>query len=286
MRVGNNPKRTQYADSQFSAFFLCAVTHLPSRDGYHAQRFEVVTECLKSMRDGAVLPHTFAVWDNGSDEGFRSWLTHEFRPDFLILSGNVGLTAAKTSLFRLAPPGSVIAYADDDMLFRPGWLEPQIALLSGFPNVACVSCYPVRTQQRWGNSNTLAWAKKNAKLEVGRFMLDSDERDFARSVGREPTWHADYTAHDLDYRITYRGISAYATAHHCQMVARAEVLARIVRYDAAAMAPERLFDDKLDELGLRLCTIERYARHVGNVLDDEIKAQMQSNRLESEQCPA
>jgi len=131
-----------------------------------------------------------------------------------------------------------------------------------------VSAYPVRTQFRWGNTFTLEWARVNAKLEIGRFIPAEWDRDFCVSIGRDYEWHKGYTREDMDYLITYRGMRAYATAHHCQFVAYAGRIDYIVQWDGEAISDEKLFDRAVDkEKMLRLTTIERLCRHMGNVTE-------------------
>lgn len=90
---------------------------------------------------------------------------------------------------QMLPPETILGYSDDDMLFSNNWLAPQIELLKGFPNVACVSGYPVRTSFRWGNDNTKAWARAEARLTAGRFIPNEWERDFCVSIGRDYAEH-------------------------------------------------------------------------------------------------
>jgi len=269
MRVGNNPNRGLKA-AEFSKTVLTCVTHLPNEDGYHAQRLEVVQTCLASMRAG--YEHlSMIIWDNGSCAGLRDWLQYEFKPTQLMLSENIGKNAARTCMARMLPLDRVMAYSDDDIYFYPGWLDPQLELLTHFPNVAAVTGYPVRTAFRWGNENTLAWARANALVEAGHFIPRAWEDDFAVSVERDPDWHANYTVKDLDYRVTYQGKQAYATAHHCQFISPVSVIGRIMNYWPEAMADEKNTDIVLDKIGLRLATTERYARHMGNVIDDALR---------------
>ena len=273
MRIGQNPNRQKGATS-FQNVILSVVTHLPNEEGYHAQRFEVVKACLETMRRNAKVKATVVIWDNGSCDRLRDWLRMEYRPDVLIESVNVGKTAARTALFRISHPSSIVAYSDDDMLFYPNWLVPQMELLQTFPNVASVTGYPVRTAFRWGNDNTLAWARQNAKLDTGRFIPREWENDFARSIGRDEKWHAEYTENDIDSRVTLNGKTAYCTSHHCQFIGRAETVERVLQYDGKAMGEERPFDIALDTIGLRLATTERLTRHMGNVLDDELRQEV------------
>lgn len=273
MRQGHNPNSDKGAN-QFMPIILTVVTHLPNTIGFHAQRMEVVQTCLTSMRDNAGRETTVMVWDNGSCEELRDWLQFEYKPDMLMLAQNVGKTAARTSLLKMCPSGSVVGYSDDDILFYPDWLRPQLDLLSIFPGVACVTGYPVRTAFRWGVKNTLAWARRDAKLERGEFIPREWEDDFCVSIGRDPEWHKENTKDDIDYRIEYQGVKAYATSHHCQFIGHQEILVKAMRYDGLAMGDEKPLDIMLDNLGLRLATTERLTRHIGNMIDDNLREEI------------
>lgn len=275
MRVGQNPNRAAKADC-LKPVVLAVVTHLPHFQGYHEKRLEVLQTCLTSMTRNANLPHSVAIWDNNSHPLVREWIREEIKPSIFVESTNLGKTGGRTALMRILPPKTIVAYSDDDMYFYPDWLRPQIEVLEHFPNVACVTGYPVRTQFRWGNEQTVEWAKQYAILECGRFIPDKWEDDFAVSVGRDPVWHREYTRNDVDFLVTYQGKRAYATSHHCQFIARQEIVSRIVSWDGAAMGDERVFDTTLDMLGLRLATIQRYTRHIGNVLHDELRREIES----------
>jgi glycosyltransferase involved in cell wall biosynthesis len=270
VRVGTNPNRTKGAD-QYTDIVLSCVTHLPNFAGYHAQRLEVVKTCLETMRNNSGGNYTVIVWDNGSHEDFQRWVRDEYKPDVFVQSTNIGKTLARHTIASMLPRNKVMAYCDDDMLFYPDWLVPQLILLQTFPNVAAVTGYPVRTQFRWGVNNTKEWGAKHGKMQAGKFISDIWERDFAVSIGRDPEWHKTYTEPDLDYLIEYNGRKAYATAHHCQFVGYAGTIAKAHKFDEAAMGEERTFDTNLDALGLRLATTERLVRHMGNVIDDELR---------------
>lgn len=275
-RIGMNPNRPMQA-SRLEDVVLCVLTHLPNFEGYHARRFEVVQACIRSMTEHADMPFSLAIWDNGSCREFREWLRDEVKPDILTESVNLGKATGRTALTRILPPGKIVGFCDDDMYFYPNWLSPQVELLRNFPNVSAVTGYAVRTSFRWGNDNTKEWARSTngAKLETGRFLPDEWERDFAVSIGRDPDQHLRDTANDTDARITYGGRQAYATAHHCQFIGKSEVLSRVVQFDGYAMSDERPFDITLDTIGLRLATTQRLCRHIGNVIHDELRKEIQ-----------
>jgi len=266
-----NPNRQAKADG-FAPYVASAVVHLPNFEGYHKERFEVVKTSLLTMRENAGLDCDILIWDNGSCQEFRDWLLDEYKPDGAVLGPNVGLTSARAGLLRIVPPTTIIGLADDDMYYYPNWFKASVDLMKQFPNVGQVSGWPVRTQMRWGNRTTLEWARRYAVLEMGKFIPEQWDRDFCTSIGREWDFHVHYTKKDMDKRITYQGHQAYAVAHHCQFVCKAENLVEILRQNKEAMSDDKLLDNAVDGAGyLRLTTIDRYVRHIGNVLDDELK---------------
>jgi len=102
-------------------------------------------------------------------------------------------------------------------------------------------------------------------------LPDEWERDFAVSVGRVEQDHITNTKNDMDVMITYKGMQAFATSHHCQQIGYAGTLARALQFDGMAMGEERSFDERLDKLGLRLATTDRFVRHIGNVIDSNLE---------------
>lgn len=276
MRVGNNPLKNAESHA-LTQLVLSVITHLPNQEGYHAGRLEVIQTCLRSMIQNAGGQYSLIVWDNGSCSELLDWIADEISPDILVRSKNIGKPSARSALFRMVHPDSIMAYSDDDMYFAPNWLEPQLDLFENFPNVAAVSGYPLRVMFRWGIDKTIEWAKKNASLEVGRFLPDQYEDDYALSVGRDPEWHKGYTEKDQDYRVTYQGRQAYCTSHHCQFIGLAGTISRLLQYDGMALGNEQPFDIALDQIGLRLATTERLARHMGNVIDDRLREEILQN---------
>lgn len=271
MRVGTNPNRAAQADETLKPIVLHVVTHLPNQEGYHKDRLNVIKTCLMTMTKGAKLPYSLIVSFSGEVIELRDWIKTELNPYMIIDTPNIGKGMARKLVAQMLPPETVLCYSDDDMLFYDDWLVPQMELLQNFPNVACVTGYPVRTSFRWGNTNTKKWAERKATLEKGRFLPLEWEQDFAVSIGRNVNDHITNTKTELDLRIDYRGKQAYATSHHCQQIGFAGVLNRALNYESAAMNEERSFDERLDKLGLRLATTKRLVRHIGNVMDESIQ---------------
>lgn len=282
MRIGHNPLRFKEAPYHHKDIVFVVVTHVPCEEqpGYHAERQEIVKLCLQSMRENAHRDHTFMVWDNDSKSEFRDWLQHIFEPDILVMSKNIGKNNARAAAIQSVPLGSIVCYSDDDILYYDNWLSPQLEILNHFPNVAAVSGYPLRVMFRWGCENTIRWASENKLLKQGRFIPNEWEKDYCSSIQKDYQKHIEDTLKEIDYKITYEGKEAYATAHHCQFVGYAVKLIQAMQFDNAAMGDEKPLDIMLDKIGLRLCTTQRLARHMGNILDDNLKQDILNNALE------
>ena len=274
MRTQHNPLREQAAPYEIKETVLLVVTHLPCEQepGYHKDRMEVVQTCLTTMRERAGREHTFFVWDNGSNETFRDWLRHIFEPDILVESHNIGKNQARAAAIGALPLDTIVAYSDDDIYFEENWLAPQLDLLVTFPHVAAVSGMPIRTMMRWGNENTLKWAREHAKVKQGRFIPQEWEFDYADSIGRSHEDQIQITLKDTDYKIQYEGREAYAAAHHAQFIGYVVKVLPAMRASLyGAMPDEKPTDIMMDRTGLRLCTVKRLCRHIGNVLDESFK---------------
>jgi hypothetical protein len=176
-------------------------------------------------------------------------------------------------MLKMLSPHSIVCYSDDDIYYYDDWFFPQLGLLRLFPGVSAVSGYPIRTQFRHGIDKTLEWARENAKLEQGRFIPEKWEKEHAASVGWSWKKYKNLTKDDLDYRISYLGQQVYAQSHHCQFVGFVRNVSRVAgeAVDGLLTPDEWPFDVALDEVGLRLCTVERLCRHMGNVLDEDLR---------------
>lgn len=271
MRYGSNPSKTDKLPKPPSVV-LAVITHMPNPMGYYSQKFEVVKTCLRTMTQRANVPHWLMVWDNGSTPQFIDWLDKEVQPEILVHSPNIGKTSAQTNIFRMFPPTTIVCYSDDDMFFYPDWLKPQIDILTKFPNVSVVTGYPCRYMFK-NNSNTLKWATDNAKIETGKFLPDKWEQEYAISIGADPVkWMTGTGNGDLktDVKIHYKDMEVLACSHHCQFIGQAGKVGTFAEWDNNALTSADSFDKTMNNIGLRLSTVNRFVRHIGNVLDKDM----------------
>jgi hypothetical protein len=281
MRVGQNPLKGLKAPAP-APVILCAITHLPAFTGYHEERLEIVQLCLETMRsrvDPGIRFET-AIFDNGSHKIFREWIRDEYRPDYLFTGPNRGKAFLRTMIQRAFPLDTIIGVTDDDMYFEPNWLGPQLEILDIYPNVGSVTGYPIWGHFKMGNNkSTMQWAQANdVDIERGELMPQDWHFDHAHSVGSSLTKYLESMDGVEQVRLTYRGVSAYATSHHCQYVARAGQLENIVQWNEEAVPNEHFYDREVDRAGmLRLATTARLCWHMGNHLSEADRARIKKD---------
>lgn len=281
MRQGMNPLREEQITKALPpAVPVVAVTvHLPNEEGYHAGRFEIVTSSLRLARQNAGMVHHFVVWDNGSCDKMREWLFYEFKPDKLMLTDNVGVLNTMRRIMGMYHD-SVVAYSNDDILYYPDWLPEQVHILQSFPNVGTVSGCVTRFYTGKADSATVQWAGDRMK-GIANTPREWD-RQHNESIGG-----SGYLAAPLGIPLVeYEGTRALVGGNHCQIVCYAQRLYPFLKRTERYMEPLfQSLDVEINKAGLlRLLTTTRRTRHIGNVLSDDDRKEINELLVESLQA--
>jgi glycosyltransferase involved in cell wall biosynthesis len=300
-RIGINPARGKVTAERPERISVALVTYIPNLAGYFEHRLEVLKLVLSSLGVHTGLPHDLMIFDNASCQEVVTYLHQQQEQglvDYLILSKrNIGKIDALRVLFNAAP-GEIIAYSDDDIFFYPGWLEAQLEVLESFPAAGMVSGAPVRNAAGHAHHSLDRLAEQGAPgLSVARQrrIPDEWEADWAVSTGRDPQAHLQATREQLDLvlRIEKAGgaCEAIGSANHFQFVSPRQVILQALPagWTGKLMGSMIELDETIDGLGyLRLSTVERYTRHLGNALSAEVIAEAQALglKLEGEAAPA
>ena len=125
-RIGINPARNRQSDYRPARVTVAFLVYLPLLTGYFENRLEVVRLSLESLFRNTETAYDLLVFDNASCEEVGA-LLRELRAAgkiryLLTSSQNIGKLGA-LKLIAGAAPGELIAYADDDTFFFPGWLK-------------------------------------------------------------------------------------------------------------------------------------------------------------------
>lgn len=273
MRIGQNPAKSIESVPQPQAITVAVVSYIPFLSGYYAQALEVLKACLESLWAHTSQPYDLLVFDNASCPEVRAVLRdaqQQGRIQYLVLSQhNVGKGGAWNFIFQAAP-GEFIAYADSDILFRPGWLERSLDILRAFPQAGMVTARPMRTPEKFYNQ-TLEWARQagDVQVENGGFIPWEVYREHVLSLGTDEEQGRQWYDSRSDWRLTRQGVSALIGAAHFQFTARKAALQEFLPFKMdRPMGQVRSLDEQMNAAGyLRLATLEPLVKHMGNQLE-------------------
>ncbi len=270
MRKGQNPAKFVKDVPHPERITAALLNYIPFLSGFYSETLDVLKVCLDSMRREAGLPFDLMVFDNGSCPEARDFLVQEKeagRIQYLILSEkNMGKGGAWNVMLAGAP-GEIIAYADSDVLFSPGWLRRSVEVLETFPKVGMVTARPFRTPPEFYES-TLQWARKNAAIEEGQFIPWETFLEFNLSLGQTEEENRKVYAATRDWRIQYKNVTALAGASHWQFTAYKSTLQQFLPFDMdKPMGQVRQLDQRMNDAGLlRLMVSDPLAMNMSNTL--------------------
>lgn len=278
MRLGQNPAKGVDAVARPQRITVAVLNYIPFVGGFYARMPEVLRACLDSLRATADLPFDLMVFDNGSCPEVVDYLRAEQaagRIQYLLLSEkNLGKGGAWNMIFGAAP-GEIIAYADNDVLFFPGWLSRSIEILETYPNVGMVTARAFRTKPEQ-YSRTVEWAQSEpeARLEEGQFVDWPSYLEFNLSLGAaEEEIRRKYES-TRDLRVTYRGVTAHIGASHWQFCAYRRTLMQFLPFDMdRPMGQVRQLDERVNAAGLlRLMVPAPLAMNMSNTPPEQAAA--------------
>lgn len=271
MRKGQNPAKFVKEVARPQRITVAVLNYIPFLSGFYAEALDVLKVSLDSMRNEPGLPFDLMVFDNGSCPEVRDYLVSEKeagRVQYLILSEkNMGKGGAWNVILAGAP-GEIVAYADSDILYSPGWLSRSMELLETFPRVGMVTARPFRTNPEF-HTSTREWAAQNAALEEGQFIPWETFWEFNRSLGQEEAENRNIYSETKDWRITYQGVKAMIGASHWQFVAYKSTLAQFLPFDMdKPMGQVKQLDQRMNAAGyLRLMVSEPLVMNLSNTTD-------------------
>ena len=286
-RFGINPSRGKNLDFDPPRVTVAVLTFVPNLTGYFQHRLDVTKLTLQSILKNTTGAFELLVFDNGSCPELVDYLKSlqkDGHIDTLVLSNhNVGKLNALWRIGQLAM-GEVIAYTDDDVYHLPGWLDAHLALLDGYPNVGAVTGFYIKQRVNMSSDTTLKWAdeleaSQPDAVKRGQLIPRKWEEEYMDNSGRSEERYQGEIAGLEDIVVTYKGLKAWVSAHHFQVLLPKKVLLETLSemleggWSNKMMGRMVEMDDRIDAKGyLRLTTYEQTMRLLGNAIDDEVSA--------------
>ncbi len=286
-RIGMNPARNRKTEYRPARVTVAVLVYLPHLTGYFENRLDVVKLSLESLLANTGTKHDLLVFDNASCDEVGDYL-HQLRSEgkiryLLSSSENIGKLGA-LRLIAGAAPGELVAYADDDTFFYPGWLKAHLEIFDHFPAVGMVSGSPERTLFDHGIQSSLerADADPDFKLHYGTAIPLEWEREWAAALGKDVPTYIQAVSNLQDIQVEYRGKKAYATACHNQFLCPKNVLLEHLQgaWSGRLMGGLNEFDEAVNSSGyLRLTTLARTTKLIGNVVSPELAAEAKQHGI-------
>jgi len=289
-RIGMNPSRGVSLDFEPARTTVAVLVYAPHQAGYFENRMDVTKMTLQSILTNTEEPFDLLVFDNGSSPEMVEYLQALYKNgsiDYLHLSKrNIGKLNALKMIYNIAP-GEIVAYCDDDVFHLPGWLRKHLEIIDTFPNVGAVTGFYIRERVALSSESTLAFANQpDVEAVRGLLMPRKWEEEYLNNTGRTWERYESEVAGIEDVIVKYRGLEAWVSAHHFQMVTPKKVMQEIL----SEMLPEgwtdrvmgRMIemDDLMDAKGyLRFCTREQTMRLMGNAISEEVSRLAQESSL-------
>jgi glycosyltransferase involved in cell wall biosynthesis len=283
-RIGTNPSRNQKLGFEPPKVTVAVLVYAPHEAGYFEHRLAVIRLTIESILANTERPFELLVFDNGSNAEMVSFLEGLYavgKVDTLILSSkNIGKLNA---LWRIAnaAQGSVIAYTDDDVYHLKGWLPEHLRVLETFPKVGAVTGFYIKQRVAMSSEQTLVWVEAGQAdaIEKGRLIPRKWEEEYMDNSGRDEERYQSEVAGLEDVVVTYKGVKAWVSAHHFQVMMPKAVMLEVLNemleggWSDLLMGRMVEMDDRMDSKGyLRLTTYPQTMRLLGNVIDDEVAA--------------
>jgi hypothetical protein len=277
-RIGMNPARNRVSDYRPARVTVATIVYLPHLTGYFQNRLDVVRLSFETLLKNTEAPFDLLVFDNASCAEVKTYLQAlqaEGRIRYLFSSSeNIGKLGA-LRVISGAAPGELMAYADDDTFFYPGWLQAHLQVYDHFPKVGMVSGSPERTLFDHGIQSNLDQAASDPHFEIthGKRIPMQWEREWATALGKDVDTYLDEVDQLEDIIMAYRGESVYATACHNQFLSPKRILQEHLAgsWSGRLMGGLNEFDEAIDDAGLlRLTTLNRTTKLIGNVVSPEM----------------
>ncbi|MAT42544.1 MAG: hypothetical protein CL609_09400 [Anaerolineaceae bacterium] len=272
MRVGQNPAKYVKEVEKPARITVAILNYIPFLSGFYAESLDVLKVTLGSLNKNTDMDYDLLVFDNGSCDEVQDYLLAEQRAgriQYLMLSDkNLGKGGAWNQILAGAP-GEIIAYADSDVQFLPGWLSRSVELLETYPNVGMVTSRPFRTKPDYFSSG-LIWGENTPEVVVqsGQFIPWETFLEFNLSLGHEEKEIREIYESTVDIWLEYKGIRAVLGASHWQFVSYKSVLQQFLPFEMSRpMGQVKQLDERMNGQGyLRLMVPDALVLNMSNTL--------------------
>lgn len=275
MRIGMNPQKQEQKIELKYHHRLIIVVYIPQKEEYYQNIFSVFKLCLESAIVTINKTSAITVVNNGSHSGVVNYINEKFEKNeidsVIHHKENIGKMDAIVGAAR-ASREQLITFSDVDILFKIGWQQEVEKVFKKFKNVGSVSPISVKSTYRYANSSTL----EKIIFKKIKFYLNPI-----------PENHKDYSLYlsSINWKLKNKINSNWpivvsnshkaiiGSAHQVLTIDRNVIMNNIPQKPSLALIGRNSVFDYCDNPidisgGLRLCTFNNFAYHMGNTIED------------------
>ncbi len=283
MRIGSNPVKKKSPAYSAQRIGVASITFAPFLDGYFKESIDIIDVHLKSLRRTVDEDIDVLVFDNGSCDELREYLSERHRSgmiDWLFLSKqNLGKTGALNWIFS-AMPNEYIVFTDSDVLFRPRWMERSLEIFDAFDQVGIVSAQPAFFDGIPGVDEAALQLSEMESIQMSEEKPDPEVlAEYCDGIGASDDVFQRLSQNPLKVATNrVSGLRAVVGTTHMQFMLRRELARKLVPLPATmALDPADDFDinRRMEALGyLQLSLPDPLVYHLGNSLQGQSKSEI------------
>jgi hypothetical protein len=272
MRVGHNPHKDRIQEDSDYQHQVIIPVYIPNHEGYFNDSFDIFKLCLQSLFNTIHNKTFITIVNNGSDFIVSDYLDSLFKEgkiQELIHTENIG----KLNAILKGLSGNnikLVTISDSDVLFLPNWQLETVRVFKEVPKAGAVGIVPQFKMYESNCGNILYDNILNSKLKFIPVKNPVDLVKFYDSIGWERNYNQDYLKYALGLEIS-SDFGVLVGSGHFVATYKKDMFSEIITYIGFKMGGNS--EAYLDKLPLqkdywRVTTLDNYAYHMGNTLED------------------
>lgn len=286
MRIGFNPYKDKVQEASDYWHQVIIPVYIPNQQGYFKDSFAILKLCLESLFSTIHKKTYVTIVNNGSDAIISEYLDllfKEHKIQELIHTDNIGkLNAILKGLVGNAM--ELVTISDSDVLFLPNWQKETVKVFAKVPKAGVVGIVPQFKMYESHSGNVLFDTLFHSNLSFVPVKNKEALNRFYDSLGWDRNYNPDYLAYNLALEINPE-LSVLIGSGHFVATYKKDIFESVVTYIGYKMGGDS--EGYLDKLPLekdywRVTTLDNYAYHLGNTLEDWMQVPIVSEEVDAD----
>nr|WP_315142618.1 glycosyltransferase family A protein [uncultured Flavobacterium sp.] len=286
MRVGFNPHKDKIQEASDYLHQVIIPVYIPNQEAYFKDSFAILKLCLESLFSTIHKKTYVTIVNNGSDAIISEYLDllfKEHKIQELIHTDNIGkLNAILKGLVGNAI--ELVTISDSDVLFLPNWQKETVKVFAKVPKTGVVGIVPQFKMYESHCGNVLFDNLFHSNLSFVPVKNKEALIRFYDSLGWDRNYNPDYLAYNLALEINPE-LRVLIGSGHFVATYKKDIFESVVTYIGYKMGGDS--EGYLDKLPLekdywRVTTLDNYAYHLGNTLEDWMQVPIVSEEVDAD----